>query len=468
MKRNHYLAKNTALFALNSIGTRLITFFLVPVYTAALTKTDYGTADLVSTIATILVPIFTLNIGEAIMRFCLDENADYTGIMTTGIILAGVSILMGVILIPICALFKPLHGLERYISMYCIVQGLYQIAVCYLRGTEKLTCFAISNIIHIFSTAILNILFLVVLKRGLTGYFVSYILGYTIGIIYAVIAGHSYLYFRHLKYNSKLSAEMIKYSIVLVPTSFMWWIMNSSDRIMVSAICGVAANGVYAVSYKIPTVVSTMSTVFNQAWSYSAIRENKSSDKDEYNNKMYSSFESLQVLITGGLLLIIRPFIGVYVSADYYDAWRYTPFLLIGYFFMSLGTFLSTSYTVNKDTRGFLISGIIGAGINIILNWLWIPRIGVSGAALATCLSYFAVFLYRSIDTRKYIKIDVLNIKMFVETLLLIIMGWCLFQFDSRRYIVLSIVFLLIVIIEKEFIIRTLMMIAGFIKKRKQ
>ena len=467
MKRTQYLAKNTALFALNSIGTKLITFILVPLYTAVLTESDYGTADLVSTIATILVPLFTLNIGEAVMRFSLDDNADYDSIMTTGILLAVVSTLWGIILIPVCSLFKPLHGIEVFISLYCIVQGIYQVVVCYLRGTEQLTSFAITNIIHVFATAFFNIIFLLVMKWGLTGYFVSYILGYVIGIVFAVIAGKSYVYVSRLKLNRKLSAQMVRYSIVLVPTSFMWWIMNSSDRLMVSSICGLAANGIYAVSYKIPTVLSTMSTVFNQAWSYSAIKENKSEDKDNYYNLMYSYFTSFQILITGSLLFLIRPFFRIYVSANYYDAWKYTPYLLIGYLFMSLGTFLSTSYTVNKDTRGFLVSGMIGAGLNVVLNFLLIPKIGTAGAAFATCVSYISVFVYRSFDTKKYIAINVINKKIAIEIIILIFMGMYIFRPNNNRYIVLGAALMIIFIIERNFIGSILSIILRIINKRR-
>ena len=99
--RKKYLAKNTALFALNSVGTKMITFFLVPIYTAALSTSDYGTADLVSTIATVLVPIMTLNIGEAVMRFSLDENADYNKIMSVGIVVAIASMCVGACAFPI-------------------------------------------------------------------------------------------------------------------------------------------------------------------------------------------------------------------------------------------------------------------------------------------------------------------------------------------------------------------------------
>ena len=94
---------------------------------------------------------------------------------------------------------------------------------------------------------------------------------------------------------------------------------------MVTAMVGAAANGIYAISYKVPTVLSAMSTVFNQAWSYSAIKEDKSEDRVSFNNRMFDKIFRLQIILTTGLLMVIKPFIAVYVSDAYYTSWRYTP-----------------------------------------------------------------------------------------------------------------------------------------------
>ena len=463
--RKKYLAKNTALFALNSIGTKMITFFLVPIYTAALTTSDYGTADLVSTIATVLVPIMTLNIGEAVMRFSLDENADYNKIMSVGIVLAIISMIFGACTFPIIRAIQSIKSYGIYIVLYCVTQGIYQIAVCYLRGTEQLTYFAIGNIIHVIATAFFNILFLIILKIGLPGYFTAYILGYIAGTVYAIFRGKILNVLHRFEFDSSLAKSMVRYSIVLVPTSLMWWIMNSSDRIMVTAMVGIAANGIYAVSYKVPTIVSTMSTVFNQAWSYSAIKESKSQDSEEFNNQMFDSFFQFQILVTSGLLLIIRSFIKVYVSAAYYESWKYTPYLLIGYFFMSLGTFLSTSYTVHKDSRGFLISGMAGAIINVALNGVLIPVIGVAGAALATCLSYFSVFVYRIVDTRKYVRIKIVRTRYLVGIGIMILMASTLLFDSAHSGLLLMLEFVLILFVEKDYIFKILKLVISIAKR---
>lgn len=409
MERKKYLAKNTALFALNSIGTRIINFLLVPLYTNVLSTSQYGEVDLVATIAVIIVPLITLNIGEAVMRFALDENANIDSIVDIGCFFTLISLLTGAIIFPLLYLFSSIKVPPVYVYLYCVTQGLFSTTSCVLRGEEKLFDYAICNILNTILTAGFNILLLVVFHKGVPGYFLAYILAYICASIYAGIRGNIKRYLHSFHVDWKLSKKMVAYSIVLVPNSLMWWIMNSSDRIMVTSMIDIEANGVYAISYKIPSAMAALSTVFNQAWMYSAIHEENSKDSVEFNNKMLTLLSRFLFLTITFLLLILRPFLKIYVSENYYSAWEYTPYLLVGYYFMTIGTFLSTSYTVHKDSKGFLISGTVGAITNIVMNYFLIPVMGVSGAALATCISYISVFIYRYFNIQKYMKLSVFD-----------------------------------------------------------
>lgn len=451
MDRGKYLAKNTALFALGSIGTKVISFFLVPVYTNFLTTIEYGIIDLVMTVSTVIVPIITFNICEAVMRFSLDKGADREKIIDVGILFAFISIILGSLIIPISLFFNSIKDYGVFLYIYCISSGINQIFIYNLRGQEKLLDYAIANIIHTFLIASFNIIFLVILHLQIEGYFTAYILSNSITAIYSFMRGNVKI--RIIKIDSRtveLIKNMVKYSIVLVPTSFMWWIMNSSDRIMVSKMLGMSENGIYAISYKVPTLLSTFSVIFNQAWSYSAIRENDSSDINEYSNLIYNNMVSTLTIMTAFLLFIMKPFLRIYVEKSYYIAWKYTPYLLIGLLFLTLGTFLSTSYTVHKDSKGFLVSGTLGAIVNVILNFILIPVIKVSGAALATGISYFVVYLFRAVHTQKYIKINIIQKKHLLGFALLIVMCITMFVDNLIGQGVLFIEFIVVVVVYKK------------------
>lgn len=432
-KRNNYLLKNTFIFTIGNLATKVINFFLIPLYTNILTTNEYGLVDLITTVSTIAVPILTLNVMESVMRFNLDKDADHDEITKVGIIVLFFTTLIGFVLIPLANLFSVLKGFGIYIYIFCITSSSCQIFLCDLRGKEKLLQYSLGNVLNTFFIAIFNIEFLVVMKMGIKGYLMAYILSNSIVTMYAFIIGKGYKAVV-AKVNRTKLYEMLKYSVVLIPNSFMWWIMNSSDHLMVTSMIGVAANGIYAISYKLPTLISTFTGIFNQAWSYSAIKEDDSSDISSYINAVFKSMIMIIMLIGISMMTFIKPFFRLYVSSDYYDAWKYTPFLIVGCVYLTLATFMSTSYTVNKDSIGFLLSGTFGALLNIVLNWILIPIIGVYGAALATCISYISVFVFRLYHTRKYMKYNIKTKGFILGSVLLICSGILMYSSSGMAF----------------------------------
>lgn len=443
--RTKYLFKNTIIFTIGNLASKLIAFFLIPLYTNVLTTKEYGTIDLVITICTIAVPILTLNIMEGIMRFNLDEKSNKNKITKIGILILGYGVVIGLILIPISQRFNQISHLSLLIYFYVIAAASSQIFLADLRGKELLLQYSIGNVLNTFLIAVLNILFLLIFKLGLLGYLLAYAISNLVISIYAIAVGKGYLAISENIDIVKMR-EMLKYSIVLIPNSFMWWIMNSSDHIMVTSMIGVAANGIYAISYKLPTLISTFTGIFNQAWSYSAIKENGSTDEEKYNNSVLNHMISIVMLIGVAMMIIIKPFLKIYVQENYFEAWKYTPFLIIGCVYLTLGTFMSTSYTVHKDSKGYLISGSFGALINIILNFVLIPIIGVYGAAIATCLSYIFVFIFRVFHTRKYIHYHVLTKELIIGTVALIVIGILMYVESTIAFIIQVIIMLLVII----------------------
>lgn len=465
--RGRYLAKNTAIFAIGNVASRLISFFLVPLYTNILTTAEYGVVDLVNTLCTVLAPILILNINEAVMRFALDKGANYKKIMSTGLTVFVGAIFLGVLVIPASSLFSEVTQYSTYIYFYTVTLAGSQLFLCYLRGKENIAFYSVGNVLQTMTIALFNILFLAVLHKGIKGYFLAYIISNIITILFAFIAGNVREVIRDYKFDIKLTKAMAAYSVVLIPNTFMWWIMNSSDRVMVTSIVGVAANGIYAVSYKLPSLVSTMTGIFNQAWSYSAIREDGAADEDEYNNMVFDRLISIVMLLSIALLTIVKPFLRLYVGMDYYSAWEYTPFLIIGSAYLTLATFMATSYTVHKDSFGYLFSATFGAALNIILNFLLIPIIHVYGAAFATCISYIAVFVFRLIHTKKYIKYNIKNKEFIGGSVFLILSSISLFLDNSFGVIIQSIILLLAVWLYAKTWIPTVRQIAKKIARRK-
>lgn len=419
--RIKYLFQNTILFALGNIGTKLVSFFLVPLYTGYLLLEEYGTVDLVITLGSCVVPILIFNINEAIMRFSLDKNADKDSIMSTGILSLLFMLAMSFAILPLILLYEPLSDYGVYVSLYFVSTGLCTVLSYNLRGREKLLCFSVGSILNAFLIAAFNIIFLVVFEMGVPGFLLGYILGNFITAIYSFCVGDVIGTIKNFHFDRNLTKEMLKYSVVLIPNSFMWWIMNASNRVLLTAMVGVASSGLYAAANKLPSIISVVSSIFNQAWNYSAIKEDESSDRDSFNSRVFDYLYGFVCFVGAVLLVFLKLILSVYVDDAYFSSWLFTPPLIVGSCFLVVSTFLSSQYTVNKDSKGFLFSATVGAIVNLVLNIVLIPFFAEFGSAVATCLSYVAVFVYRVFDIRKYISIRIISVKHILTMCFLLI-----------------------------------------------
>lgn len=440
--KNKYLIKNMAIFAISIFATKFIYFLLVPLYTKCLNPSEYGIVDLLFTISNFIFPILTLNITEAIYRFSLDKNSDFNKIISIGFLCLFNCMLFGLALIPITNRFDNYKNYSILFYLYVLSLAFSQLMLSFAKGQEKLKIFSVGNIIDSFLIAVLNIILLLFFDMGIYGYFISYILANFLTSVFMIIVCKYYIYIKKMKFDKKLFLKMTKYSVVLIPTSFLWWIINSSDRIMIAKFLGNYENGIYAISYKIPSLLTTISFVFTQAWMFSAIKNVEDNDNEEYTNKIYGIFIKILCIVGIFIILIIKPLFKIYVNSNYYIAWKYVPILVFGYVFMTAATFVSTSYNVQKDSKGFLYSGLIGAIINIILNIVFIPKFETYGAAFATMISYISVFVYRIIDTRKYLKIKI-SINHILYIFLLLLSCSLVFIDNIISYIFITIIFIL-------------------------
>ena len=209
------------------------------------------------------------------------------------------------------------------------------------------------------------------------------------------------------KETRPLFIKMVSYSFPLVANSLAWWVNNASDRYILTFFCGATINGIYAVSYKIPTILSTVQGFFYNSWSISAITEFDKDDRDGFLGNVYTMYSCVS-FIGCSLIMLFNIYIAkILYSNDFYQAWQPVPFLLLGTAFNGLALFEGCLFTAVKKTKAVSYTTFAGAIINTIMNFAFIPFIGAVGAAVATCLGYFATWMVRTFQMRKFVSIKV-------------------------------------------------------------
>lgn len=410
MSRSKYLIKNTALYTVSTISSKMISFFMVSFYTSVLTKEIYGQLDVIFATINLLIPIVALSINNSILRFSLDKNANKNNIFKVGCMVTAAGTIAVALIASILRLFLTYDWLILA-AILLIIEIWYLLFAEFIRGMDKNGLYVLSNIMLVIFVALLNILFLGYFKLGIYGYLLAYIISYVICSLFLVFLINPFKVLKSANPTTLKTTmhEMLRYCVFLIPNSIFWWITISSDKYIIIFLIGSAFNGIYSVSNKVPTLITYSFQIFIQAWQLSAIKEQGKENEKEFVNDIYKGLFSVLSVAVSLFLLIIKPFISIYVNKDYYSAWQAASILGVTAMFNILSSFVGIRYVVIKDNKKNMYTTLLGAGINIILNFILIPKYKLIGAAIATLVSYFVVFIVRIVDTKKYLPITILK-----------------------------------------------------------
>ncbi len=438
MSKSRYLAKNIGLLTISSFGTKLLSFFLLPLYTSILTTSDYGTFDLFHTSITLLIPLLTLGMSSSLLRFAMDTEADKKAVFSYGLKFFVVSTVVLFFILILNGFFS-ISTLMKQNSLLVFLMflslNLNGFVSAFTRGLEDIKAIALAGIICTAVTVGLNIFLLIFLHMGFRGYFISYIAGSFSQVLFLFFSTKLWKYISFAKIPQKLKKDMLSYAKPLVANDISWWVNNVSDRYIVTWLCGVGANGIYSVAYKIPSALTMFQNIFSQAWTLSAIKDYSSEDSAAYFSKIYSFYNFAMVSVCSVLIITTRFFAHILYAEEFYEAWQYVPFLLISVVFGALAGYVGAIFGAAKDTKVFAYSSLAGAVTNLVLNIVLIRLCGVIGAAIATLTSYCLIWFLRMFRVRKYVALKVNFFRDVFCYLLLLAQSVLLLRFEDSFFL---------------------------------
>ncbi len=441
MNKYTALAKNTAIFAIGTFSSKILSFIMVFFYSRAMATDEFGMLDILISTASLMLPLAMLGITNAIIRFGLDDENGKSDVFTTGIIAVAIGFGFLLICSPIIYFIEDLRQYILLLYGYVLMSALRHICSFFVRANNQAKLFAIDGVFSTFMTCILTLIFLIPLKMGIVGYMLAIILADLSSVIFLSICGNLGNYVKFKGLNRRLSSTMIRFSIPLMPTSLLWWVVNVSDRYFVKYMISDAANGLYAAAYKVPTILTLVATIFLDAWQISAVTEYKSKERNIFYSNVFKTFCGGVFIVGSGLILTAKLVTKILLDSSYYDSWQYIPVLIFATVFISFVTFLGNIYLAQKRNVATLTTTLAGAILNLVLNYFLIKHMGAQGAAVATCISYMVVFLIRAADIKIHNKdisfspilLTVNSIIMLLQviTMLLEVEFWIIYQFAA-------------------------------------
>ena len=403
MSRQKDLAKNTAILTVGKVCTQCISFFLLPLYTAILSAEDYGTFDLFVTYATLLLPLINWQLDQGLFRFMLDyrSNKDEQKKLFSTLLLS--STVQNIIYVVLFICIEPFLKVENayFLLLYVVLQVYNALFLQFVRGLGYSIKYTIASFISASATTVLNVIALVFLRMGLQGLFVSTLTAQLLTLVYLVISSRSWEYFSLKNARIGTFKRVGTYSIPLIPNNLAWWVVNASDRTIISHFLGTAANGIYSVANKFPNVFINFYNILNLSWTETVSLHYNDEDRDEFLTDTMTSLVKLFVAACLGIVACMPFVFPIMVNAKYSAAYNQILILMYAMLFRVLVGLYSCVYVAQKNAKKIAYTSISAAIINITVDLLLINKIQVFAASLSTLIAFLSMFIVRYIDVNK-------------------------------------------------------------------
>ena len=407
-KKSKSLIHGVGIYAIGTFGTKILSFFIVPLYTYYIATSDMGVYDILISTISLLTPLVTLQISDAAYRWVIrDDIKDKEKYIRTTIQVLLINCTAAVVLIYIVNGFIYTIPYCTYFGIILLLSRTMQTLQKLLRALKNQMLFAISGLCYTIVFLTLNVIQLCVLHMGVECLFQSMIIAYLVAVLVIVFFEPRLRFNIFRKVDIKLTKQMYHYSIPLVPNYLNWWVINSSDRYIVLFALGSSYNGLLAVAHKFPSVLQSVLGLFTNSWQDVSVAD---TDKNvgEYYTTVFRKYYRLALSSLFFIIPITKTVIILIMSKSYKESCDYVAFYYMGTVFQSFASFYGVGYLRSKQTKKAFSTSIYGAIVNATVNIGLIKFIGLQAASISTFIGFLVMWLIREKQNRKELMINVI------------------------------------------------------------
>lgn len=396
------VSKHSLIYGGADLLSKGISFIMIPLYTHYLTPADYGTMELLDLTSWIAGMFLAMGVAQALVRYYYEFEDPARKQLVVSVAAIAVVASAIVFLVGLIGFSRQISHLifesPDYVRMFNIVFITMAIGLCneipltLIRIEQKSFLYVAVNLVRLLVNLALNILFIVKFGMGIMGILIASLIASSLVALYLV-----YYLLRSVKlsFSFPLLRSMLTYGFPLMWSWFGMFVVNFGDRFFLQRLTSLEDVGIYSLAYKFGFLPNLLVlNPFFLFWSPKRFELLKEPDAKSIFSTILTYFMLAEVYISLGIAILIKDVIRLVADTQYLDAYRYVPLILAAYLFRGAYSYLEFGIHLEKKTRHLAISSLVAAGINVGLNFLLIPRLGLWGAVLATLGTFFFLFAY--------------------------------------------------------------------------
>ncbi|MGP4078979.1 lipopolysaccharide biosynthesis protein [Pseudalkalibacillus sp. R45] len=440
------LGGDSLLYALMNVGTKLIAFLMLPIYTAYLGQTEMGVFDAVDAMTAMLTFFIIFGTDNALAFYYYDtedEEKRDTYVETVLTFRLGISL----ILLAIALLFGPWisqlvtdskdYAHVVYIAMIVLVfEAIITLILTLYRFQFKSLKVMIYTVLKLGLVALLSFIILKFFLPGVEAIYIGRVISMVVVVAFLVRPVIKYLRF---KIDYEVLKKIVVYAAPLVPASLAFWVITFANRFFIVHFDGVATNGIYGVAVKFATVITLLTSSVQMAWRPYSMSIKEKPDAKKIFAKFYYILLILGIIGLLGIATVI-PFVLKFMipNPEFADATKYVALLSAGTFLNFYYLIISVGLFIEKETKPISYYFGITAVVSLILNVVLIPLFSLWGAAASVVLSYLLanIMIFRRSQQVYKVPVSVWKIAfLFINGMLAMLAIVYIQEFTELRFI---------------------------------
>lgn len=441
---------------------RGISFITVPIFTRILTVEQYGIITIYNSWHTMLLPLVTLNLFYGVYNNLLTKYPEKK--METTSALLGLSTFTTIVFFLLYLVnvqfWNKIFGLSTLIMVVMFISILlfpsYTFWIVSQRYDYKYIKSTIVSLVIALSSPILGVLMVVLIEEKAEARIIAFV--FVQGIIGLIFYVYYFLQRKNF-FNKEYWKFALKFNVPLIPHYLSTNILSQADRIMINLMVSETATAIYGVAYTVSLLTAIITNAINSSYipyTYKSLKEKKYVEISQNTNKLLVLVSVFSIII----MALGPEIICILGGVRYYDAIWIVPPVAASVFFMFLYLlFVNIEYYFEK-TLGITVSTCIAAGINILLNYIFIDIFGYYAAGYTTLICYIILVFCHYIAYKKILNREktgnVYDVKfIMIISIIEMITMFCMiliYEILIVRYIIIILILLVIVLKRRKFI----------------